>query len=179
MVILSVAAFMAKIQSPSALLTRATIAWTRTGRSQAVTAPTGRGVLRLRLQQLRPPASPWVVVLFPPSLEKTSTSTHWSSGHARRPCRTGGGGVIFSGSSGGVCSSSSRKDVGTRLRFLKLEKKMVELEKKLVEHWLCSANKSSFTFCYVIDITSWLLRVLPLSVMMLVVAPIIPAWAHM
>ena len=84
------------------------------------------------------------------------------------------------GSLGGVCSSSSRKDLGTRLRFLKLDKKLAELEKKLVEHWLrCSANKSSFTFCYVIDIMSWL-RLLPLSVTMLVVlAPIIPAWARM
>ena len=44
---------------------------------------------------------------------------------------------------------------------LRLEKKLVEQEKKLVEHrFRCSANKSSFTFCYVIDIMGWLLRLL-------------------
>src|SRR4051812_17882314 len=111
---------MAKILSPSALLIRATIAWIRTGTRQAVTAPAGQGALRLCLQWLPPLASPRVVVLFPSVLEKTSASSHRLSGHARRPCRTGGGGVIFAGRSGGVCSSSSRKDLGTRLRFLRL-----------------------------------------------------------
>src|SRR4051812_22412845 len=100
MVILSVAAFMAKILSSSALLTREAIAWIHTGRSQAVTTLADRGVLCLRLQQLCPPTSPRVVVLFPLDLGKTLTSSHRSSGHSKRPCRTGGGGVIFDGSSG-------------------------------------------------------------------------------
>src|SRR4051812_47992314 len=106
-VILFVAALMAKILSPSVLLTRAAIAWICTGKRQVVTAPAGRGVLRPRLQQLHPLATPRVVMLFPPAVEKTSTSSHRQSGHARRPCRTGGGGVIFAGISGGVFSSSS------------------------------------------------------------------------
>ena len=50
-------ALMAKILSPSALLTRAAIAWNRTGRRQAATIPAGRGVLRLRLQRLHPLAT--------------------------------------------------------------------------------------------------------------------------
>src|SRR4051812_41839289 len=162
MVTLFVAVLMEKTLLSSLLLTRAATAWIRTGRRQAVMVLKSRGVLRLRLQLLPRPATLRVGMLCLPALERISTSSHRSSGHARRPCRTGGSGIIFAGSSGGVCSSRSRKDLGTRLRFL-------ELEKKLVEHWLCSANKLSFTFCYVIDIMSWLLRLLPLSMMMLVV----------
>src|SRR4051794_32436180 len=116
MVILFVASLMAKILSPSVLLTRAAITWICPGRRQAATIPAGRGVLRPCLQWLHPLATPQVVMLFPPALERTSTSRHGSSGLARRPCKTGGGGVIFAGSAGGVCSSSSRKDLGTRLR---------------------------------------------------------------
>src|SRR4051812_2528339 len=38
-------------------------------------------------------------------------------------------------------------------KLAELKKNLAELEKKLREHWLrCSANKSSFTFRYVIDI---------------------------
>src|ERR1041385_4391602 len=143
MVIPSVAALMVKILSPSVLLTRAAIAWIRTGGRQAATVPTGRGVLRLRLQLLHPLVTPRVARLCPPVLDRISTSSHRSSGLARRPCRTGGSGVIFAGSSGGAGEEA-----------VQLEKKLVELEKKLVEHRLRrSANKSSFTFCYVIDIT--------------------------
>src|ERR1041385_146138 len=119
MVIPSVAVLMAKILSPSALLTRAAIAWIHTGRRQAATVPTGQGVLRLRLQLLHPPATPRVVMLCPPDLERTSTSSHRSNGRARRPCRTGGSGVIIAGSSGGAGEE-----------VVQLEKNLVELEKK-------------------------------------------------
>ena len=61
-VILFVSALMAKILSLSTLLTQAVIAWIRTSRSQAVTALAGRGVLRLRLQQLLLQATPRVGV---------------------------------------------------------------------------------------------------------------------
>src|SRR4051812_44641859 len=95
MVIRFVAALMAKILSPSVVLIRAAIAWIHTGRRRAATVPAGRGALRLHLHRLCPPATPRVV-------KRTSRSSHRSSGHAKRPCRTGGGGVIFAGSTGGA-----------------------------------------------------------------------------
>src|SRR4051812_19874571 len=95
MVTLFVVALMAKILSPFVLSTQAATAWIRTGRTQAATVLTGRGVLRLRLQRLHLQATPQVVVLDPLVLKRISTSSRLSSGRARRPCRTRGGGVIF------------------------------------------------------------------------------------
>src|SRR4051812_21416521 len=102
MVTLFVAVLMEKILSPSALLTRVAIAWIRTGRRQAATIPAGRGVPHPCLQRLHPLATPWVVMLFPPALERTLTLSQQSSGHARRPYRTRGNSVVFAGSSGGA-----------------------------------------------------------------------------
>src|ERR1041385_6996447 len=102
MVILFVAVLMAKILSPSVLSTRAAIAWIRPGRRQAVTILSGRGVLHPCLQWLHHLQTPWVVMLYLPAPESTATSSHRSSGHARRPCRTGGSGVTSTGSSGGA-----------------------------------------------------------------------------
>src|ERR1041385_3895617 len=108
MVTLFVVVLMAKTLLSSAPLTLAATAWIRTGRKQAAMVLTGRGVLRLRLQLLPPPATLRVMMLSrlqllpPPALRRTSTSSHRSSGCARRPCRTGGNGVIFAGSSGGA-----------------------------------------------------------------------------
>src|SRR4051812_39391850 len=121
---------MAKILSPFALLTRAAIAWIHTGRSQAMTAPAGRGMQRLCLQQLRPPATPRVVMMSHPARNKISTSNQRSSGHAKRPCRAGGDGVIFAGIPGGA----GEEAVQLEKKLVELEKKLVELEKKLVEH---------------------------------------------
>src|ERR1041385_5623972 len=108
MVTLFVAVLMAKTLLSSAPLTRAATTWTRTGRRQAAMVPAGRGVLRLRLPLLPPPVTLWVLMLsrlqllLPPVLKRISTSSHRSSGRARRPCRTGGNGVIFPGSSNGA-----------------------------------------------------------------------------
>src|ERR1041385_2461972 len=108
MVTLFVAVLMAKTLLSSAPLTRAATAWIRTGRRQAVMVLTGRGVLHLRLQLLPPSVTLRVLMwsrlqlLPPPVLKRISTSNHRSSERARRPCRTGGGSVIFAGSSGGV-----------------------------------------------------------------------------
>src|ERR1041385_1376106 len=98
----------AKALSLSARSTQAATAWIRAGRSRAATAPQGRGALRLCLRLLPPPVALRVLVLSrlqlltPPALKRTSTSSQRSSGRARRPCRTGGHGVIFAGSSGGA-----------------------------------------------------------------------------
>src|ERR1041385_2875620 len=87
---------------------RVAIAWIHMGRSRAAIAPQGRGVLRRRLRLLLPPRTRLVVVvsrlqLLPPlPLKKTSMSSHLLNEHGRRPCRTGGGGVVFAGSLGGV-----------------------------------------------------------------------------
>src|SRR3954466_6904484 len=113
MVTLFFVVLMAKIPSPSVLSTQSATAWIRTGKRQAATALVGRGVLHPRLQWLHLPVAPRVVLMFLLALKRISTSSRMSSGHARRPCRTGGGGVIFVGSSGRVCSSSSRKELGT------------------------------------------------------------------
>src|ERR1041385_7077952 len=123
MVILLVAVLTAKILSPSALLTRAAIAWIRPGRRQAATIPAGRGVLRPRLQRLHPLATPPVVMMCLPALERTSPSSHRSSGHA---------GDLVELEAAASSSPAAR---------VELEKKLVEQEKKLVD----SANKSSFT----------------------------------
>src|ERR1041384_2201978 len=98
MVICSIVVLTAKTLSPSARLTRAATAWIRTGRSQEATAPQGRGVLCLHLQQLRLPATPQVVMPSRSALKRTSTSSRRSSGRVKRPCRTGGG-LIFTGNS--------------------------------------------------------------------------------
>src|ERR1041385_7250527 len=102
MVTLFVAVLMAKTLLSSVLLTRAATAWIRTGRRQAAMVLTSRGVLRLRLQLLPRPATLRMGMPCLPALERISTSSHRSSGHARRPCRTGGSGVIFADSSGGA-----------------------------------------------------------------------------
>src|SRR4051812_38548742 len=102
MVILFVAVSMAKILSPFVLLTLAAIVWIRPVRRQATTIPAGRGVLRPCLQRLHPLATPRVVMLCLLDLERASMSSHRSSGHTRRPFRTGGSSVIFAGSSGGA-----------------------------------------------------------------------------
>src|SRR3954464_2393726 len=112
MVILFVVAQMAKIPSPFVLSTRAATAWIRTGKKRAATVLAGRGVLRLRLQRLRLQETPPVVVPAPQVLKKNSTSSRLSSGHARGPCGTGGNGFLFCRLSGGVCSSSSRGELG-------------------------------------------------------------------
>src|ERR1041385_4508272 len=84
------------------------IAWIHMGRSRAAIAPQGRGVRRRHLRLLLPPGTRLVVVvsrlqLLPPlALTKTSTSSHQLSERGRRPCRTGGNGVIFAGSLGGA-----------------------------------------------------------------------------
>ena len=98
MVTLFSVVLMAKIPSPSVLLTEAAIAWICTGRRQAATAPAGRGVLRLHLQQLRLLATPRVVMPSRSAPKRTSTSSRRSSGRVKRPCRTGGG-LIFAGNS--------------------------------------------------------------------------------
>ena len=88
---------MVKVLSRSALLTQVATVWIRTCRSRAVTIPQGRGVLRLRHQQLHLLATP----LMMPSrsaLKRTSTSSLRSSGCAKGPCRTGGS-LIFAGNS--------------------------------------------------------------------------------
>src|SRR3954465_9800722 len=95
MVTLFAVDLMGKIPSPFALSTRAATAWIRTGRRQAATTLAGRGVLRLRLQQLHPPATPRLVVLAPLVLKRNPTSSRLSSGRARIPCRTVGGGFII------------------------------------------------------------------------------------
>src|SRR3954470_16645046 len=96
----------AKALSLSARSTRAATTWIRAGRSQAATAPQSRGVIRLRLRLLLPPGTLLVLVvsrlqLLPPlALKKTSISSHRLNERDRRPCRTGGSGFIFAGSSG-------------------------------------------------------------------------------
>src|ERR1041385_1328621 len=113
---------MAKMLSPSALLTRAAIAWIHPGRRQAATIPVGRGFLRPCLQRLHPLATPRVVMLCLPALERTSASSHRSSGHARRPCRTGGSGVAFPGSSGGAreeAGGAGEEDGGASISVLR------------------------------------------------------------
>src|ERR1041385_4347961 len=113
MAICSAVILTAKALSLSARSIRAATAWIRTGRSRVATAPQGRGVLRLRLQLLPPPATLLVLVLsrlqlLPPlALKRTSTSSHRLNGRGMRPCRTGGGGVIFAGSSGGAGEEAS------------------------------------------------------------------------
>src|ERR1043165_4238377 len=96
MVICSAVVLTAKALSLSARLTRAATTWIRTGRSRAATAPQGRGVLRLRLQQLCLLATPQVVMPSRSAPKRTSTSSRRSSGRVKRPCRTGGG-LIFTG----------------------------------------------------------------------------------
>src|ERR1041385_8317886 len=108
MVTLFVVVLMAKTLLSSAPLTRAATAWIRTGRRQAAMVPAGRGVLRLCHQLLSPPVTLRVLMLsrlqllLPPVLERISMSSHRSSGRARRPCSTGGNGVIFAGRSDGA-----------------------------------------------------------------------------
>src|ERR1041385_1752436 len=87
---------------------RVAIAWIHMGRSRAATAPKGRRVLRRRLRLLLPPGTRLVLVvsrlqLLPPlALTKTSMSSHLLNERGRRPCRTGGSGVIFAGSLDGA-----------------------------------------------------------------------------
>src|ERR1041385_8836933 len=108
MVTLFVAVLMVNTLLLSAPLTRAATAWILTGRRQATMVPAGRGVLRLRLQLLLPPVTLRVLMwsrlqlLPPPVLKRMSMSNHRSTERARRPCRTGGGNVIFASSSGGA-----------------------------------------------------------------------------
>src|SRR3954470_16113068 len=99
----------AKALSLSMRSTRAATALIRTGRIRAATAPQGRGVLRLHLQQLRLLATPQVVMPSPSAPKRTSTSSRRSSGRAKRPCRTGGG-LIFAGNSEKkLCSRRRRR----------------------------------------------------------------------
>src|ERR1041385_6298623 len=104
MAICSAVALTVKALSLSAHSIRVAIAWIRMGRSRAATAPSSRGVLRLRLQLLLPPGTLLVVVvsrlqLLPPlPLKKTSMSSHQLNERGKRPCRIGGNGVIFAGS---------------------------------------------------------------------------------
>src|ERR1041385_5134338 len=87
---------------------RVAIAWIHMGRSRAAIAPEGRGVLSRRLRLLLPPGTRLVLVvsrlqLLPPlALMKTSMSSHLLNERGRRPCRTGGRGVIFADSLGGA-----------------------------------------------------------------------------
>src|SRR4051812_9118558 len=98
----------AKALSLSVRSTRATTAWIRADRSRAAAVPQSQGVLCLRLRLLLPPKTLLVLMvsrlqLLPPlALKKTSMSSHWLNERCRRPCRTGGGGVIFAGSLGGA-----------------------------------------------------------------------------
>src|ERR1041385_6948386 len=113
MAICSAIVLMAKALSLSALSTRAEIAWIRTGRSRAAIASQSRGVLRLRLRLLPLPGTLLVLVvsrlqLLPPlALKRTSMSSHRLNERGRRPCRTGGSGVIFASSSGGAGEEAS------------------------------------------------------------------------
>jgi len=70
---------------------------------------------------------------------RISTSSHQSRRHVKLPCRTRGG-LIFAGRSNGA---------EEEIVQLQLEKKLADLEKKLVEHQQISRASP---FCYVIDI---------------------------
>ena len=144
MVICSVVVLTAKALSLSARLTQAATSWIHTGRSRAATAPQGRGVLRLRLQQLHLLETPQVVMPSRSAPKRTSTSSRRSRGRVKRPCRTGGG-LIFADNSKRSCAAREEAVQS------ELEKKLVELqlEKKLVEHRQISRASP---FCYVIDI---------------------------
>src|ERR1041385_6954264 len=113
MAICSAFVLTAKALSLSARSIRAKIAWIRTGRSRAATTPQSRGVLRLHLRLLPPPGTLLVLVvsrlqLLPPlALKRTSMSSHRLNKRGRRPCRTGGSGFIFVGSSGGAREEAS------------------------------------------------------------------------
>src|ERR1041385_6621612 len=108
MAICSAVALTAKVLSLSAHSIRVAIAWIRMGRNRAATVPQGRGVLRRRLRLLLLPGTRLMLVvsrlqLLPPlALTKTSMSSHLLNERGRRPCRTGGSGVIFAGSLGGA-----------------------------------------------------------------------------
>src|ERR1041385_120452 len=108
MAIYSAVILTAKALSLSARSTRAAKAWIHAGRSRAATAPQSRGVLQLCLRLLLLPGTLLVLVvsrrqLLPSrALEKTSMSSHRLNERGRRPCRTGGNGVIFAGSLGGA-----------------------------------------------------------------------------
>src|ERR1041385_2129746 len=120
MAICSTVVLTAKALPLSARSTRAEIAWIRTGRSRAATASQSRGVLCLRLRLLPPPGTLLVLVvsrlqLLPPlALKRTSISSHRLNERGMRPCRNGGSGVIFAGSSGGAGeeSSGAREEAG-------------------------------------------------------------------
>src|SRR3954465_8280769 len=157
MVTCSVVDLTVKALSPSTLLTRVATTWIHSGRNRAATAPQGQGVLRLRLRQLHLLATPQVMMSFRSAPKRTSTSNRLSSGRVKRPCRIGGG-LIF---------TDNFEDGRRRSRAAAAGE----------EAGGASTNKSSFTFCNVIDI-SGSTPLTPLSVMMLIV--IVPvAWAHM
>src|ERR1041384_4099643 len=113
MAMCSAVVLMAKALSLSARSTRASTTWIRTGRSRVTAAPQSRRVLRLRLRLLPPPGTLLVLVvshlqLLPPlALKRTSMSSHRLNERGRRPCRTGGSGIIFAGSSGGAGEEAS------------------------------------------------------------------------
>jgi hypothetical protein len=164
MVTCSVVVLTVKALSPSALLTRVATTWIHTGRNRAATAPQGQGVLRLRLRRLHLLATPQVMMPFRSAPKRTSTSNRRSSGRVKRPCRIGGG-LIF---------TDNFEDGRRRSRAAAAGE---EAGGAGEEAGGASTNKSSFTFCYVIDI-SGSTPLTPLSVMMLIV--IVPvAWAHM
>src|ERR1041385_7506665 len=108
MVICSAVTLTVKALLLSAHSIRVAIAWIHMGRSRAATTPRGRRVLRRHLRLLLPPGTRLVLVvsrlqLLPPlALTKTSISSHLLNDRGRRPCRTGGSGVIFAGSLGGA-----------------------------------------------------------------------------
>ena len=126
---------MVRALSPSALLIRAATAWTRACRSQAVVTPQGQGVLRRRLLRLRLPGAPLVVTPWRLVLARTSTSSLQSSGRAKESRRAGYS-LIVDG-----CVAAAGEEADGAAAAEEPEKKLVELEKKLVER----TNTSSFT----------------------------------